>query len=79
MGSRAVKLCRVVKPLPSVLTANTVPLPEVPPSIVVPYNLLLTKSSEAVGFEPSLLVKKPERLVAVALNEYKVLRTCDDA
>ena len=29
----AVKLCRFVKPVPSVLTANTVPLPELPPSV----------------------------------------------
>src|SRR5438034_11201034 len=30
------KACRVVKPVPSVLTANTVPLPKLPPSDAVP-------------------------------------------
>jgi len=33
----AVKLCRFVKPVPSVLTANTVPLPVLPPLVAVPY------------------------------------------
>lgn len=32
----AVKLCRFVKPFPLLLTANTVPLPEPPPYLVVP-------------------------------------------
>ena len=31
----AVKLCRFVKPVPLVLTANTVPLPELPPNVAV--------------------------------------------
>src|ERR1019366_5188029 len=37
MGSRAVKVYRFVNAVPSVLTANTVPLPELPPSLAVPY------------------------------------------
>ena len=45
------KLCRFVKPVPSVLTANTVPLPELPPIplpglppyLVVPYRVLPDK------------------------------------
>src|SRR5450759_5168644 len=32
----AVKLCRFVKPVPSALTANTVPSPELPPLRAVP-------------------------------------------
>ena len=32
----AAKLCRVVKPVPLVLTANTVPEPELPPTSAVP-------------------------------------------
>ena len=43
----AVKLCRVVKPVPSVLTANTVPLPELPPEYAVPYRVLPDKINPA--------------------------------
>jgi len=35
-----VKLCRFVKPEPSVLTAKTVPLPELPPKFAVPHRVL---------------------------------------
>src|SRR5206468_9740787 len=51
-----VKLCRVVKPVPSVLTANTVPLPELPPRCAVPYRVLPDKINPAFGKPPSLLV-----------------------
>src|SRR5947207_15395041 len=33
------KLCRILKPVPVVLTANTVPLPEPPPPSAVPYRM----------------------------------------
>ena len=52
----AVKLCRVEKPVPSVLTANTVPKPELPPYCAVPYSLLPDKINPACGPAPSLLV-----------------------
>ena len=51
----AVKLCRFVKPVPSVLTANTVPLPELPPT-AVPYRVLPDKINPACGWAPSLFV-----------------------
>ena len=50
------KLCRFVKPVPSVLTANTVPLPELPPPTAVPYRVLPDKINPAYGLTPSLLV-----------------------
>src|SRR6266849_2897888 len=37
---RAVKLYRFVKPVPSVLSLNTVPLPPLPPNSAVPYRVL---------------------------------------
>src|SRR6266478_3353451 len=43
----AVKLCRFVKPMPSVLTANTVPFPELPPWSAVPYRVLPDKINPA--------------------------------
>ena len=51
------KLCKLVKPVPLVLTANTVPLPELPPIIAVPYSVLPTKIKSACGPTPSLLVE----------------------
>src|SRR5439155_17918939 len=64
LGPPAVKLCRVVKPVPSVLTANTVPLPELPPLPAVPYRVLPDKITPADGTAPSLLVKRgPEPAV----------------
>src|SRR5213596_2972252 len=50
------KLCSVVKPVPSVLMANTVPTPELPPSDAVPYSVSPDKIKAADGFAPSLLV-----------------------
>jgi len=55
----AVKVCRFVKPVPSVLTANTVPLPLVPPLDVVPYRVLPDKINPPSGVAPSLLVNSP--------------------
>jgi len=48
-----VKLWRFVKPVPSVLTLNTVPLAEMPPSDAVPYRVLPDRIT-AFGFAPSL-------------------------
>src|SRR2546428_5128542 len=68
---RAVKLYRFVKPVPSVLTLNTVPLPELPPS-AVPYRVLSDKRTPANGLPPSLppvkicRVVKPVPLVLTA-------------
>ena len=50
------KSCSVVKPVPSVLMANTVPTPELPPSDAVPYSVSPDKIKAADGFAPSLLV-----------------------
>ena len=44
-----VKLCKFVKCVPSVLTLNTVPLPEVPPYAAVPYRVLPEKVKPASG------------------------------
>src|ERR1019366_27404 len=54
--SPPVKTCKTVKPVPSVLTANTVAAPELPP-IVVPYSVLPDKSNPATGAYPSPPVK----------------------
>ena len=43
------KICRVVKPVPSVLTANTVPYPELPPLRAVPYRVFPDKINPAYG------------------------------
>src|SRR5947207_2587477 len=52
-----VKLCRILKPVPSVLTANTVPSPEPPPPDAVPYRVWPDKSNSACGLAPSLQAK----------------------
>src|SRR6266498_1144280 len=57
MPGHAVKLCRVLKPMPSVLRANTVPAPELPPYPVVPYRVLPDKIKPPNGLAPSLLVQ----------------------
>src|ERR1035437_4194670 len=56
--SSAVKLCRFVRAVPSVLTPNTVPLPELPPYYAVPYRVLPDTINPAYGVAPSLLIKK---------------------
>src|SRR5690348_16703287 len=50
------KLYRLVKIRPLVLTANSVPLPEVPPAYVVPYSMFPDNTSPANGNAPSTLV-----------------------
>src|ERR1017187_3513338 len=45
-----------VKPVPSVLTLNTVPLPPKPPLSVVPYRMVPDKTNE-FGPDPSLELK----------------------
>ena len=64
----AVKLYRFVKPVPSKLTAKTVPAPELPPSDAVPYRMLPLAATVnlAYGLAPSLFVKAPEELVPLA-------------
>ena len=52
----AVKACRLVKPVPSVLRAKTVPLPELPPTGAAPYRILSDKINPSSGCAPSLLV-----------------------
>src|ERR1022692_3123229 len=54
--TRAPKVCRVIKFEPLVLSANTVPVPLVPPYAAVPYRLLPDKINPASGRAPSLLV-----------------------
>lgn len=50
------KLYKFVKPVPSVLSANTVPLPELPPLVATPKRVLPEIIKPARGFVPSLLV-----------------------
>ena len=45
-----VKLYRFVKPVPSVLMANTVPLPPLPPPFAVPYRVLPDKINPAADW-----------------------------
>src|ERR1022692_937201 len=52
----AVKLCRVLKFAPLVLTVNIVPLPELPPNIAVP-NKLLPDTTKQFGPTPSPLIQ----------------------
>ena len=63
-------VCKFVKPVPLVLTANTVPLPLVPPNFAVPYRLRLLpdKIKPPDGVAPSLLVKVPEALVRLVVK-----------
>src|SRR5438552_1916759 len=68
----AVKLCRVVKPVPSVLTLNTVPQDEPPPNLAVPYSILPDKSNPACGPAPSLLV--PPQQAELVLRAVKLYR-----
>ena len=49
----AVKLCKIVKFVPLVFTANTVPLPELPLSRAVPYSVSPDKITPAYGLLPS--------------------------
>src|SRR6266404_4346057 len=53
---KTVKLCRFVKPVPLVLMANSVPLPQLPPRFAVPYRVLPDKTNPATGLAPSVLV-----------------------
>ena len=57
MESVAVKLYRVVKSVPSVLTAETMPRPKLPASLVVPYRVLPDKINPASRLNPTLVVK----------------------
>jgi len=59
------KLCRVVKPVPSVLMANTAPGPELSPYLVAPYRVLPDKITPANGFPPSLPAVKLCKVVKV--------------
>src|ERR1043166_105311 len=61
----AVKTCKFVKPLPSVLILNIVPLSELPPYVVVPYSVLWEITKPASGNPPSV----PWKL-------YKVVKVC---
>src|ERR1039458_9250669 len=69
-----VKPCRFVKPVPLVLTANTVPLPLVPPLLAVPYRMLLDNTKPPFGLAPSLLVKRPRPFVAPAEKLYRFVK-----
>lgn len=53
----AVNLCRFVKPVPSVLILNSVPLFATPPELAVPYRILPDKNNPARGKVPSMTVK----------------------
>src|SRR5439155_22480931 len=65
----AVKLYRFVKPVPSVLTANTVPSFELPPP-AVPYSVLPDKMKPTDGRFPSVLVL----LLGFCVKLYKVVK-----
>src|SRR5258708_2169634 len=47
------RVCKVLKPVPSVLTANTVP-PQMPPCAVVPYRVFPDRTNSAYGKAPSV-------------------------
>src|SRR5581483_11497925 len=64
--SLGVKLCRVLKPVPLVLTANTVPNPEPPPENVVPCSVPLAKSRAPFGEAPSIEPVKLYRVLKLA-------------
>ena len=68
-----VKLYRFVKPLPLVLRANTVPLPERPPASAVPYRVLPDTTNPACGLAPSVLAPV---LGSVAVKPCRVLKVC---
>ena len=59
----AVKVCRTVKPIPSVLTRNTVPFPELPPVSADPYNVPSDGTAPDSGWAPSLPPVKLYRFV----------------
>ncbi len=67
----AVKLCRVVKPVPLPLTSNTVPPPKLPPACAIPYKVLPDKTKPADGPAPSLLI---EGEPASAVKLYRVVK-----
>src|SRR6185369_12901686 len=54
--SSAEKLCRFVKPVPSVLIANTIPSTDVPPPAVAPYKVMPDRTKPPYGYPPSVLV-----------------------
>src|SRR5437773_2069156 len=69
----AVKLCKVVKPVPLVLRANTVPSFALPPAPVVPYRVLPDKIKSPLGPHPSLFVPSEG---SVAMNVCRVVKVC---
>ena len=69
--SLVVKLCRFVKLVPSVLTANTVPAAKVPPFAAVPYRVLPDNIRFAFGLAPSLFAVLLRRLSCVKI--YKLV------
>src|SRR6266446_3513550 len=69
------KLCRILKPVPLVLTANTVPLPEPPPPAVVPYRVSPAKINPATGSAPSLGRRQTLRPVAGSVTQTPPQRT----
>src|SRR6266496_2712471 len=71
-------MCRFVKPEPLVLTANTVPEPELPPICAAPYRVLPDKTNPALGRAPSLLVGKREE-PEVAMKLCRVVKPVPSA
>ena len=53
VGMLPIKLCMVVKPVPSASRAKTVPIPKLPPPSVVPYKMLPDEFNPACGLAPS--------------------------
>src|SRR5437899_3117405 len=53
------KSCKTRKPVPSVFSLKTVPLPKLPPAEVVPYSVPSDEVRDALGIAPSLLVGEP--------------------
>src|SRR6266851_1980657 len=51
-----VKSYRFVNPVPSVLTAKTVPRPELPPAYAAEYRMLPDKTKPPIGLAPSRLM-----------------------
>src|SRR4051812_27087257 len=68
LGSSDVKLCRFVKPEPSVLSLKTVPWPELPPEFAAPNSVSPNRTKPAAGPTPSAFVLQQEPLKGAAVK-----------
>src|SRR5439155_1308181 len=66
-----VKSCRFVNPVPLVLIAKTVPWPQLPPALAVPYSVLPSRIRPALGMPPSVVELKSCRFVNPVPSELR--------